>query len=153
MTLSHPLSDELAELIARRFHLLAEPTRIKLLDRLRVGEASVHELAAQVGTTPQNVSKHLRALADAGVLERRRRGNFAYYHVVDDGIWELCHLVCDSAERRLEELHAVLGARPLVVVPAERRDPVQPGLRVLEGRDGEDRPGDDAAREQAAPRP
>jgi DNA-binding transcriptional ArsR family regulator len=56
MTLSHPLSDELAELIARRFHLLAEPTRIKLLDRLRVGEASVHELAAQVGTTSRSIS-------------------------------------------------------------------------------------------------
>ena len=110
MTISHPLSDELAELIARRFHLLAEPTRIKLLDRLRVGEASVQELAAQVGTTPQNISKHLRALADAGVVGRRQQGNFAYYRVVDDGIWELCHLVCDSAERRLEELQAVLRA-------------------------------------------
>lgn len=110
MTLSHPLSDELAELIARRFHLLAEPTRIKLLDRLRVGEASVQDLAAQVGTTPQNVSKHLCVLADAGVVGRRQQGNFAYYRVVDDGIWELCHLVCDSAERRLEELQAVLRA-------------------------------------------
>jgi DNA-binding transcriptional ArsR family regulator len=110
MTIGHPLSDELAELIARRFHLFAEPTRIKLLDRLRVGEASVQELAAQVGTTPQNISKHLRALADAGVVERRQEGNFAYYRVVDDGIWELCHLVCDSAERRLEELRVVLRA-------------------------------------------
>ena len=108
MKLEGPISDDLAELIARRFHLLAEPTRIKLLDRLRVGEVSVHELAAQLGTTQQNVSKHLRTLAEGGVVERRKEGNFAYYRVVDDGIWELCHLVCDSAERRLEELQTVL---------------------------------------------
>jgi len=110
MTFDGPISDELAELIARRFHLLAEPTRIKLLDRLRVGEASVQELAVRVGTTQQNVSKHLRALAEAGIVERRKQGNFAYYRVVDDGIFELCHVVCDSAERRLEELRAVLRA-------------------------------------------
>jgi DNA-binding transcriptional ArsR family regulator len=110
MALDGPISDELAELIARRFHLLAEPTRIKLLDRLHVGEASVQELAAHVGTTQQNVSKHLRALAEGGVVDRRKQGNFAYYRVVDDGVFELCHVVCDSAERRLEELQAVLHA-------------------------------------------
>lgn len=110
MAFDGPISDDLAELIARRFHLLADPTRIKLLDRLRVGEASVQELALEVGTTQQNVSKHLRALAQGGVVDRRKQGNFAYYRVVDDGIWELCRLVCDSAERRLEELQAVLRA-------------------------------------------
>jgi len=109
-TFGRPLSDELAELVARRFQLLAEPTRIKLLDRLRGDEASVHELAAQIGTTPQNVSKHLRALADAGIVARRKAGNFAYYRVVDDAIWELCDLVCGSVERRLDALHAALRA-------------------------------------------
>ena len=99
MALPHPLPDELAELIARRFKLLGEPTRIKLLDRLRGGEASVQELAAAVGTTQQNVSKHLGALADAGVLGRRKQGNFVYYSVVDDGVWQLCNDVCGSVER------------------------------------------------------
>jgi len=99
MALPHPLPDELAELIARRFKLLGEPMRIKLLDRLRAGEASVQELAAAVGTTQQNVSKHLGALADAGVVGRRKQGNFVYYRVVDDGIWRLCDDVCGSVER------------------------------------------------------
>jgi DNA-binding transcriptional ArsR family regulator len=102
MALPHPLPDELAELIARRFRLLGEPMRIKLLDRLRAGETTVQELATEVGTTQQNISKHLGVLADAGVVARRKQGNFVYYRVVDDGIWQLCNDVCGSVERQLE---------------------------------------------------
>src|SRR3989442_190224 len=39
----HPLPDDLIELIARRFRVLADPTRIKLLDLLRAGEATVND--------------------------------------------------------------------------------------------------------------
>jgi DNA-binding transcriptional ArsR family regulator len=109
MALPHPLSSELAELIARRFRLLGEPMRIRLLDRLQRDEASVQELAAAVGTTQQNVSKHLGVLAEAGVLGRRKQGNFVYYRVVDDGIWQLCEDVCGSVERRLGDLQQLLG--------------------------------------------
>jgi len=108
MALPHPLSDELAELIAARFKLLAEPTRIKLLDHLRNGEASVQELAIAVGTTQQNVSKHLGTLTAAGIVGRRKQGNFVYHRVVDDGIWQLCNDVCGSVERQLENLRSVL---------------------------------------------
>jgi DNA-binding transcriptional ArsR family regulator len=108
MALPHPLPDELADLIARRFKLLGEPMRIKLLDRLRAGDSSVQELAAMVGTTQQNVSKHLGALADAGVVGRRKQGNYVYYSVVDDAIWQLCDDVCGSVERRLGELKSLL---------------------------------------------
>jgi DNA-binding transcriptional ArsR family regulator len=109
MALPHPLSSELAELIARRFKVLGEPMRIRLLDRLQRGEASVQELAAAVGTTQQNVSKHLGVLAEAGVLGRRKQGNFVYYRVVDEGIWQLCEDVCGSVERRLGDLQQLLG--------------------------------------------
>ena len=44
MTVTHPLPDALVQLIAQRFRVLSDPTRIKLLDRLREGESSVHEL-------------------------------------------------------------------------------------------------------------
>jgi len=68
----------------------------------------VQELAAAVGTTQQNVSKHLVAFAAAGVVGRRKHGNFVYYRVVDDGIWTLCQDVCGSVERRLNELQELL---------------------------------------------
>ncbi len=108
MALPHPIPDELAELIARRFKLLGEPMRVKLLDRLRSSEATVQDLAAAVGTTQQNVSKHLGALAAAGILGRRKQGNFVYYSVVDGSIWQLCDDVCGSVERRLAELQDLL---------------------------------------------
>jgi DNA-binding transcriptional ArsR family regulator len=108
MALPHPIPDELAELIARRFKLLGEPMRVKLLDRLRSGESTVQELAGSVGTTQQNVSKHLGALAEAGILGRRKQGNFVYYAIVDDSIWQLCNDVCGSVERRLAELQDLL---------------------------------------------
>ena len=110
MLLPRPLTEAAAELIANRFGLLAEPMRVRILDRLRDGESSVHELAEVLGTTPQNVSKHLGVLLREGVVQRRRSGNFAFYRVVDDGIWQLCHLVCGDLERRLETLRLQLSA-------------------------------------------
>ena len=109
MPLSHPLPDELVSLIARRFRVLAEPTRIRLLDRLRTGEATVQELTAAIGSTQQNVSKHLGVLTDAGIVDRRRHGNFVFYRVIDGGVFELCEHVCGSLERRSDDLRALLS--------------------------------------------
>ena len=109
MPLLHPVTPDVAQMIADRFRLLAEPMRIRILDRLRSGEANVHELAGLLGTTPQNVSKHLGVLAREGIVAKRKEGNFAYYRVADEGIWELCHLVCSGVERRLEALRLELS--------------------------------------------
>ena len=72
--LPHPLPDALVELIARRFRVLGEPMRIRLLDRLRDGEATVQELTEALGASQQNVSKHLGVLLDAGIVGRRKDG-------------------------------------------------------------------------------
>jgi ArsR family transcriptional regulator len=112
MTLSHPLPDDLVGLIAERFRALSEPSRIKLLDRLRVGEASVLDLSETIGTTQQNVSKHLSVLHRAGILARRRQGNFVYYSIADAGIFGLCETVCGSLQQQVESLRQVVaGAR------------------------------------------
>ncbi len=103
-TLPHPLPDELAEVIARRLHVLAEPMRIRLLDRLRDGEASVSELTDALGASQQNVSKHLAVLADAGILGRRKNGTHVYYRIVDESVFALCEQVCGSVERQLRSL-------------------------------------------------
>jgi len=109
MAVSHPLPDDLVELIAERFRALSEPTRIKLLDRLREGEASVLELTAAIGTTEQNVSKHLGVLQRAGIVARRKQGNFAYYRIVDEGVLALCESVCGSLQEQVESLRQLVG--------------------------------------------
>ena len=109
MTLEHPLPDDLVELIAGRFRALSEPTRIKLLDRLREGEASVQELTDAIGSTQQNVSKHLGVLRLAGIVGRRKHGNYVYYSIVDEGVFALCEDVCGSVRRQLDALRETVG--------------------------------------------
>ena len=110
MALPHPLPEDLAELIARRFRAIAEPMRVRVLDLLRDGEASVNELAAQLGASQQNVSKHLAVLADVGIVGRRKDGNHVYYRIVDEGVLGLCEQVCGSVQAQLAALTAlVLG--------------------------------------------
>jgi DNA-binding transcriptional ArsR family regulator len=108
--LSHPLPEQLVELIAERFRVLAEPMRIKLLDRLRDGEATVGELVEATDGSQQNVSKHLRMLLDAGFIGRRQEGNFARYSIVDESVFRLCEEVCGGLRRQLAELDAVIAA-------------------------------------------
>jgi DNA-binding transcriptional ArsR family regulator len=108
VSLPHPIRGELAELVARRFQLLAEPMRIRLLDRLRDGEATVGELADAFDTSQQNVSKHLAALAEAGMLGRRRDGNRVHYRIVDESVFALCEHVCDALQRQLRTLNELV---------------------------------------------
>ena len=109
MPLPSPLPDDLLELIARRFRVLGEPIRIKLLDRLRGGEASVNELTDAIGSSQQNVSKHLAVLAEAGILGRRKDGTHVYYRIVDDGVFALCEQVCGSLEQQLSALNELVS--------------------------------------------
>jgi ArsR family transcriptional regulator len=109
MALPHPLPDDLVELIARRFRAVGEPMRIRLLDRLREGEATVGELSEAIGTSQQNVSKHLTVLADAGIVGRRKSGNHVYYRIVDEGVLELCEHVCGSLQQQLRALSELMA--------------------------------------------
>jgi DNA-binding transcriptional ArsR family regulator len=109
--LSHPLPQPLVELIARRFRVLGEPMRIRLLDHLRQDEASVNELTGAVGASQQNVSKHLAILTEAGIVRRRREGTHVLYSIADESIFSLCEQVCGSVQRQLAELDALIGER------------------------------------------
>jgi DNA-binding transcriptional ArsR family regulator len=109
MPLPHPLPDPLVELIARRFRVIGEPMRIRLLDRLREGEASVHELTEATGASQQNVSKHLGTLHDAGVVTRRKEGTRTVYSIADPSVLDLCEHVCGSLQRQHSELGDLLA--------------------------------------------
>jgi DNA-binding transcriptional ArsR family regulator len=108
-SIPHPLPDDLVELIARRFRVLSEPMRIKLLDRLRDGGATVADLQEATGASQQNISKHLGVLLQSGLVVRRKEGNFSRYEIADDSVFELCEQVCGGLRRQLEEIEALLG--------------------------------------------
>jgi DNA-binding transcriptional ArsR family regulator len=104
----HPLPDALVEVIAQRFRVLGEPMRIKLLDQLRDGPATVGELQEATGASQQNVSKHLGVLLGAGMVSRSRDGNFARYTIADESVFDMCEQVCGGVRRRLNELNSVM---------------------------------------------
>jgi DNA-binding transcriptional ArsR family regulator len=98
----------LVELIAQRFRVIGEPMRIRLLDHLRSGPASVGELSEALGASQQNVSKHLGVLAQAGLVGRQREGNFVRYEITDESVFTLCEEVCGGLRRQLQELDQLL---------------------------------------------
>jgi DNA-binding transcriptional ArsR family regulator len=106
--LPRPIPDPLAELIAQRFKVLAEPMRIKLLDRLRDGDATVGELQESLGASQQNISKHLAVLLGAGMVGRSKQGTSSRYSIADPEVFALCEQVCGGLERQLRGLDAVL---------------------------------------------
>ncbi len=106
----HPLPAPLVERIAERFRILGEPMRITLLDRLGEGEATVGELQKATGASQQNVSKHLGVLLRAGIVSRRKDGNFSLYSIADPVVFSLCEEVCGGLRREADELGALLGA-------------------------------------------
>ena len=109
MKLPHPLPDDLVELIARRFRVLGEPMRIKLLDRLRQGEATVNELTDALGGSQQNVSKHLAVLTEVGILGRRKERTHVYYRIADDSVFALCEQVCGSVQQQVRALNEIVA--------------------------------------------
>jgi len=99
MAVPHPLPPDVAASLADRFRLLAEPTRLRLLDLLRDGERSVGSIAEPVGCSQANVSKHLALLADGGLVARRRDGLHCYYTVSDPSVFSLCEMVSEGLRR------------------------------------------------------
>ena len=96
-----PLNDQALEIVARRFAVLAEPMRLRLIQALFDGEKNVTELVEATGGTQANVSRHLQTLIAAHVLDRRKEGLQVYYRICDPNIPKLCQLVCGGLEKSL----------------------------------------------------
>lgn len=65
--------------LTRQFHALSDPTRLRIIDRLRDGERCVCELTDALDAGQSRLSFHLKALKDAGLVSDRREGRWAYY--------------------------------------------------------------------------
>ena len=104
MTSALPLAD--------RFQALADPTRLRILALLRIMELSVGELAHILGQSQPRVSRHLKILADAGVLERRKEGSWVFLTLSDgERTGPLFALVDAWADEATRALFAADAAR------------------------------------------
>lgn len=68
---------------------IAEPTRQRILDAVRERERSVGELVEQVGMHQPGVSRHLKVLRDAGLVEVRRDAQRRLYRLRPEPLMEL----------------------------------------------------------------
>ncbi|MDP6829752.1 MAG: metalloregulator ArsR/SmtB family transcription factor [Alphaproteobacteria bacterium] len=133
------------ELLLQGLRAAAEPTRLRLLALCAHAELTVTELNQILGQSQPRVSRHLKLLCDAGLLERHREGTWAYYRLADTS--ECAHLartlvdlvpVCDDAlTRDLGRLDAIKQTRAAAAADyfranAERWDEIR-SLYVPEG--------------------
>lgn len=122
---------ELAELL----RILGDPTRLRLLVALKQGELTVGEITRVTGLSQPRVSRHLKLLCDARLLQRTRDQNEVYYRAtidedrralvrealdcLPDDDPEIAHdrqrltTILDSRQTRARELLSELGVRPL----------------------------------------
>lgn len=103
------LSNDVLEIVAERFKVLAEPFRLQILQCLGCGEKMVGEITAELKTSQPNVSKHLKVMLEAGVLARRQEKNNAFYRVSDQSIFNLCDMVCGALKKRVENQVKILS--------------------------------------------
>lgn len=71
------------------FEVLAEPNRRLILDTLRTGDRPVSELVAALRISQPAVSKHLRVLREAGLVEARINAQQRFYRVLPDALREI----------------------------------------------------------------
>jgi ArsR family transcriptional regulator len=102
-------NEEALELISSRFRMLSEPTRLRILGALGDQEMTVTELVAATGLNQGNISKHLGALLQAGIVTRRKAGLTANYRISDPTIFELCNLVLARLQDDLETRRKALA--------------------------------------------
>jgi ubiquinone/menaquinone biosynthesis C-methylase UbiE len=91
--------------LADRIQALADPTRLRVVALLRLMELSVGELAQVLGQSQPRVSRHLKILADAGVLERRKEGSWVFLTLGEgervSPMFDLIDTWADPATQRL----------------------------------------------------
>lgn len=110
------LPDEFLEPVAERLRLLADATRLRILNVLREGELSVVEIVDRVGASQPNVSRHLALLLRAGIVTRRPQGRNVHYRVADPFVDQICEAICGSlrahVDRQAQRLSAIGASVP-----------------------------------------
>ncbi|MGA2230004.1 MAG: metalloregulator ArsR/SmtB family transcription factor [Tepidisphaeraceae bacterium] len=103
-----PLDNAQMEAVAELFAAMSEASRLRILQVLQAGPASVAELVERSGLKQANASKQLGILTSAGIISRRQDGNRAIYSIKLPLVYDLCELVCrgvaDQAAQRAAEL-------------------------------------------------
>lgn len=103
---------QVMEHLADYFKVFSEPNRLVVLEALRAGALNVTAVVDKTGLSQALVSKHLKLLTNAGVVERRPEGSLVFYEVKDRSVFRLLSqaekLMLDARRQQLDALAAIL---------------------------------------------
>ena len=103
------MPDSLIEEAARRFALLSDPTRLRILALLIEREPmTVTELSDALGIATPNVSQHLARLSAGRLVGREKQGRLVHYRTTDPSLRPLCELMCNSLVEQAQ-INQMLG--------------------------------------------
>ena len=108
--------------LSRVFAALADPTRRDMVARLADGDATVTQLAEPYDVSVQAVSKHVKVLADAGLVTQRREAQKRPCHLEAD-VLDLTTKWIERYRRQAEERYERLDA----VLAGMQQDDADPG--------------------------
>jgi DNA-binding transcriptional ArsR family regulator len=97
------IPDDFLDLMAEKFRMLADPTRLAILRTLMDGERNVTQVVDETGRNQANVSKHLKMLAESGLVARRKDRLQVFYALNDSLVERLCNLVCETIVQETRE--------------------------------------------------
>lgn len=86
------------ETLARFFHGLSDPTRVRILRFLLDGPKATGEIVRHLGRHQPSVSSHLTCLRFCGFIEARRQGRYVLYEIIDPDV----RRIMEKGERYLE---------------------------------------------------
>jgi DNA-binding transcriptional ArsR family regulator len=101
--LSPEQMEALLKEVSAFFAVLAEPSRLRIMYALCDGEKSVSEVIEVSKSSQANVSRHLGALHEAGILSRRKAGTTVFYSICDNVTLDICQRVCGRVMNELFE--------------------------------------------------
>lgn len=97
--------DDINFLKADILKVLANVTRLKIIDLLKNGERCVCEIFPAIGKEQSNTSRHLNIMLSCGVLSRRKEGLKIYYSIKNPEILEVVEIIGEVARREIALKH------------------------------------------------
>jgi DNA-binding transcriptional ArsR family regulator len=97
------LSPTVLAMIADFFKVLSEASRLQIVCTLKGGSKNVSQIIEITGLGQANVSKHLKLLTQAGIVNRSQQGVNVVYEIANPLVFPLCDLVCNSIMTQLQQ--------------------------------------------------
>ena len=108
------------------FHALGDPTRFHIVEAMRSGECAVGDIVERVHIQQSGVSRHLRILTEAGIVQMRPEGQKRLYSLRKEAVDQLEAWVAGYRrhwESRLDRFGAALERNRAAGKPADTKEP------------------------------